>query len=71
MRLSRILPLLLWGRAVSAQPATATPATAPAPASYSLTESMVPMRDGARLYTRILAPTNPAGPLPLLFVRTP
>ncbi|WP_396224217.1 CocE/NonD family hydrolase [Gemmatimonas sp.] len=72
MRLSRIVPtLLLVGRVLSAQPATTAPVTAPAAASYSLTESMIPMRDGARLYTRILAPTNAAGPLPMLFVRTP
>ncbi len=69
MRPSRILPLLLlWGRVVSAQPATAQAQT---PASYALTESMIPMRDGAKLYTRILTPTYPAGPLPMLFVRTP
>jgi putative CocE/NonD family hydrolase len=68
MRFSRFLPvLLLGGRVLAAQPST--PArTAP---SYALTESMIPMRDGTRLYTRILAPTSPARRLPFLFVRTP
>ena len=43
MRLSRILPLLLlWGRTVSAQPATATPATAPAPARFFRDSIMAP-----------------------------
>jgi uncharacterized protein len=68
MRRSRFLPtLLLAGRALAAQPST----PAPAATGYALTESMIPMRDGTRLYTRILAPTSPARPLPFLFVRTP
>jgi putative CocE/NonD family hydrolase len=32
---------------------------------------MVPMRDGIRLQTVILTPTNPTAPLPILFRRTP
>jgi len=37
----------------------------------SLTEAMVPMRDGVKLYTRILRPQGVTTPLPMLFVRTP
>src|SRR5437763_975359 len=32
---------------------------------------MVPVRDGIRLETVIVAPTNTPGPLPILFRRTP
>lgn len=34
-------------------------------------EVMIPMRDGVRLQTVILAPRNPKGPLPFLIDRTP
>jgi putative CocE/NonD family hydrolase len=34
-------------------------------------EAMVPMRDGVRLFTVILAPRSPATPLPILLSRTP
>lgn len=66
MRLLAILPMLwLVAGALRAQtPAAASPA-------YVLTEAMIPMRDGVKLYTRILAPTASARPLPFLFVRTP
>ncbi len=61
MRLSQIaLCALLAARHLAAQ----SP-------GYALTEAMVPMRDGVKLYTRILAPVKPARPLPFLFVRTP
>ena len=42
-----------------------------APASLSVTESMIPMRDGERLYTQVYAPTAAAAPLPILLLRTP
>ena len=32
---------------------------------------MVPVRDGVRLETVIMAPANATGPLPILFRRTP
>ena len=66
MRLLAILPTLwLVAGALHAQ----TPAASPP--AYMLTEAMLPMRDGVKLYTRILAPAAPARPLPFLFVRTP
>jgi len=34
-------------------------------------EAMVPMRDGARLFTVVLAPRNATAPLPILLSRTP
>jgi uncharacterized protein len=43
---------------------------APAPA-FSFQEVMIPMRDGVRLQTVILAPANQTAPLPILFRRTP
>jgi putative CocE/NonD family hydrolase len=44
------------------------PAEKPA---FTFQEVMVPMRDGVRLQTVILAPSNQQGPLPILFWRTP
>jgi putative CocE/NonD family hydrolase len=38
---------------------------------FTVTESMVPMRDGVRLYTTVYAPRGAKGPLPLLLLRTP
>jgi putative CocE/NonD family hydrolase len=38
---------------------------------FQLTEVMVPVRDGVRLETVILAPAGQTGPLPILFRRTP
>jgi hypothetical protein len=54
----------------------ATPAPAAAPAAsahaiYSYKEVMVPMRDGARLQTVIMAPLDQKGPLPILLTRGP
>ena len=61
------VPLLIAGIAVvhtrAAQPA--------APPALSATETMIAMRDGPRLYTQVYAPTNAAGPLPILLLRTP
>jgi len=36
-----------------------------------VTEVMIPMRDGARLHTMIIAPAGPSRALPLLLTRTP
>jgi uncharacterized protein len=41
------------------------------PTDYTRTEAMIPMRDGARLYTTIDAPANATDPLPILLLRTP
>jgi putative CocE/NonD family hydrolase len=35
------------------------------------TDTMIPMRDGTRLHTVIVAPSAPAGPLPIMLERTP
>ena len=40
-------------------------------AAYERRDAMIPMRDGAKLYTEIYTPRNPAGPLPFLMERTP
>lgn len=46
-------------------------ATPAAPAAFTFQEVMVPMRDGARLQTVIMRPTDKTGPLPILMQRTP
>ena len=38
---------------------------------YQRTEAMIPMRDGIKLHTVILKPSDIATPLPLLIQRTP
>src|SRR5262245_13760037 len=38
---------------------------------FAPTETMVPMRDGVRLYTQVYAPAKSADPLPILLLRTP
>ena len=48
---------------VSAQQPTNSPLTG--------AEVMIPMRDGARLYTQVYAPAQAAEKLPILFLRTP
>jgi putative CocE/NonD family hydrolase len=40
-------------------------------ALFNKTEVMIPMRDGAKLHTEFYTPKNSAGPLPILFSRTP
>jgi putative CocE/NonD family hydrolase len=40
-------------------------------ADFTIMEEMIPMRDGVGLYTLILVPTEPAGPMPVLLLRTP
>jgi uncharacterized protein len=34
-------------------------------------ETMIPMRDGVRLYTQVYAPKQASGPLPIVLLRTP
>jgi uncharacterized protein len=43
----------------------------PQPEAWTVTEEMIPMRDGVRLHTRILAPRDRKEPLPFLLMRTP
>ncbi|HEY3951294.1 CocE/NonD family hydrolase [Phenylobacterium sp.] len=58
------------GPALAAQPKPA-PQAAPRPAPFTYQEVMIPMRDGVRLQTVIMAPANATGPLPILLRRTP
>lgn len=39
--------------------------------TFEKTEVMIPMRDGVKLHTIIIAPRERTGPLPILFERTP
>jgi putative CocE/NonD family hydrolase len=58
--------------APASQPAPAPEAKpAPKPAIYTYQEVMVPMRDGVKLQTVIIAPVEPRGPLPILIRRSP
>jgi putative CocE/NonD family hydrolase len=38
---------------------------------FVMTDTMIPMRDGVRLHTKILRPQAQAGPLPIVMKRTP
>src|SRR5713101_1771714 len=61
-------------RSIAAWLVFAAPLVAQQPASppvFTFREVMVPVRDGVHLQTVILAPANQAGPLPILFRRTP
>src|SRR5262249_4587748 len=51
--------------------AAALPAKEKPAAAFDTREAMVPMRDGARLYTRVYTPKRAHGPLPFLLTRTP
>jgi uncharacterized protein len=52
--------------------ATSVPAQQPPPQpAFTFQEVMIPMRDGVRLQTAILTPTDRRGPLPIMFSRTP
>jgi putative CocE/NonD family hydrolase len=39
--------------------------------NYTRTESMIPMRDGIKLFTVIAIPHNTTGPMPIVLTRTP
>lgn len=41
------------------------------PESWTVTDAMIPMRDGVKLHTRILVPANTKAALPFLLLRTP
>ena len=58
------IAMLVLADGVQAQPPAAKPA-------FTLAEVMIPMRDGVRLQTVILAPSDQKAPLPILFRRTP
>ncbi|WP_156678139.1 CocE/NonD family hydrolase [Sphingomonas profundi] len=68
------LTAILLAGALPAAAAAAPPVgepSAPVGALFTYREVMVPMRDGARLQTVIMTPTNATGPLPILLTRTP
>jgi len=65
-----LAPAAAGSSAVLLAPAAVT-AQQPAPPRFTVTEVMIPMRDGVRLHTRIFVPEKPAGPLPFLMMRTP
>jgi len=58
---------------LAAQEAPKTPAVQQQyqPRRFTYQEIMIPMRDGVRLQTVIMTPTNASGPLPILLTRTP
>jgi len=56
--------LVLLGVSTQAQEPAAKPI-------FKFQEVMIPVRDGVRLQTAILTPVDKAGPLPILFRRTP
>ena len=43
----------------------------PSDAIFTVTEAMIPMRDGVRLHTRVYVPTGTAEKFPMLLLRTP
>ena len=80
MRPLSVLALALAAPFAAAQPAPLTPAerqkridTEAELQSLAVVERklMVPMRDGVRLATDVYRPKNAAGPVPIVFVRTP
>ena len=56
---------------LSALTLTASAQTASEKSPFSLTEVMIPVRDGVHLQTVIIAPLNQTAPLPILLQRTP
>ena len=65
----RFAAVLLFVGALAAVAARPQPGTVED--AYVVTDVMVPMRDGVKLNTKILAPRGEHGPLPILFQRTP
>src|SRR6185295_1495253 len=64
---------IVWhqgGKAYPAQKVSDQPA-ADTRVPFARTETMIPMRDGARLHTIILTPQNQTDPLPIIIQRTP
>jgi putative CocE/NonD family hydrolase len=64
-----MVPLVSFAGRVHAQAPPVQPQYAPHP--FTRQEVMVPMRDGVKLQTVIFTPEHAAGPLPILFERTP
>jgi hypothetical protein len=69
-RIARVLMLAIVTPALllTAPLASQAPGIA---ARFTITDVMIPARDGVKLHTTIYAPKNQDGPLPMLFKRTP
>ena len=75
MRAKRCIALALMigasGATLARSPSRPPIAAAPASSPFRYTKVMVPVRDGAKMETVILAPKGATGKLPILFQRTP
>ena len=69
--IAAILLLGASGIALARPQAAPTPAASDVASQFTYTKVMVPVRDGARLETVIIAPKNAKEKLPILFQRTP
>jgi uncharacterized protein len=73
-RVSRLLAPGLAALALTAVALSALQPASPPPdpaAAFVVRDEMIPMRDGAKLFTKIFTPRNQTGPLPFVFRRTP
>jgi len=69
--IAAILLLGASGIALARPQAALPPAASDVASQFTYTKVMVPVRDGAKLETVIIAPKNASGKLPILFQRTP
>ncbi len=68
----RALAAGLFALAASGARGLAAAAEAVSPdGRFSVSDAMIPMRDGVRLHTKIFTPKEAAGPLPIILLRTP
>ncbi len=65
------LGLCVGVAAVLCAGALAAPRVAAVAEPYVASEAIIPMRDGVKLHTKILAPSGAHGPVPILLLRTP
>ncbi|HLB36025.1 MAG TPA: CocE/NonD family hydrolase, partial [Gemmatimonadales bacterium] len=63
--------LLAVGGAVSPPPQRLLAQQAQIADRFTVTDTMIPMRDGVPLHTKILVPRDRSGPLPMVMKRTP
>src|SRR5262249_10848687 len=69
---TRLVSALAAFSAASAVSAFLLPAQEPDPAApFSVSDVMIPMRDGVRLHTKIFTPKDQREPLPFIMKRTP
>ncbi len=69
--IAAVLLLGASGIALARPQAAPPPAVSPLASEFTYTKIMVPVRDGAKLETVIIAPKNATEKLPILFQRTP